>query len=333
MSSSRRTKTSQSQMTSQSYHTARGTSSFSRDLKSDSESTSSFISALSSQEELALVDLHNQMEKPILESPLLMSSYNGHLTQFISKNWDNKPQDQSLGQQKELLRRIKFKPISCGFSNLKVQEKSFQKTAKERRIFKESETEFIPGSVYFEVEKNKTKVQNDGDSTDQVPESKQEMSQDKTLSKLIEFKSEKLSILVKFENEIDIKLSPLTLEGLKIFIDGFIPLAKSLHPMTVISHLNLLCLHEVELTNQLKREKTLYLGQLHAKAWRTLIDRQTAKKRDVNSDTSLVANQLEQNKLAKIQAFVQIKQINVMMIQASIVEEVISFNALDNIKV
>lgn len=44
-------------------------------------SSNSFISALSSQEDIALVDLHMQLNKPITESPLLMSSYINHMTQ------------------------------------------------------------------------------------------------------------------------------------------------------------------------------------------------------------------------------------------------------------
>lgn len=46
-----------------------------------SVSSTSFISAVSSQEDLALVNLHMQVNKPIVESPLLMSSYVNHLSQ------------------------------------------------------------------------------------------------------------------------------------------------------------------------------------------------------------------------------------------------------------
>lgn len=46
-----------------------------------SVSSTSFISAVSSQEDLALVNLHMQVNKPIIESPLLMSSYVNHLSQ------------------------------------------------------------------------------------------------------------------------------------------------------------------------------------------------------------------------------------------------------------
>lgn len=50
---------------------------------SHSISSTSFISAVSSQEDVTLVNLHMQVNKPIVDSPLLMSSYVSHLTQVL----------------------------------------------------------------------------------------------------------------------------------------------------------------------------------------------------------------------------------------------------------
>lgn len=50
---------------------------------SHSVSSTSFISAVSSQEDMTLVNLHMQVNKPIVDSPLLMSSYVSHLTQVF----------------------------------------------------------------------------------------------------------------------------------------------------------------------------------------------------------------------------------------------------------
>lgn len=50
---------------------------------SHSISSTSFISAVSSQEDVTLVNLHMQVNKPIVDSPLLMSSYVSHLTQVV----------------------------------------------------------------------------------------------------------------------------------------------------------------------------------------------------------------------------------------------------------
>lgn len=48
---------------------------------SHSVSSTSFISAVSSQEDMTFVNLHMQINKPIVDSALLMSSYVSHLTQ------------------------------------------------------------------------------------------------------------------------------------------------------------------------------------------------------------------------------------------------------------
>lgn len=54
---------------------------------SDSLSNESFASAVGSQEDFTLVDLHMQVNKMILDSPMLMSSYVTHLSQLRCTNW------------------------------------------------------------------------------------------------------------------------------------------------------------------------------------------------------------------------------------------------------
>lgn len=63
----------------------------SQESSSDSPSLSSnsFISAMSSQEDITLVNLHMQVNKPIIDSPLLMASYVSHLAHVTPKNWAN----------------------------------------------------------------------------------------------------------------------------------------------------------------------------------------------------------------------------------------------------
>lgn len=56
---------------------------------SSSLSSNSFISAMSSQEDITLVNLHMQVNKPIIDSPLLMASYVSHLAQVKCSNWSN----------------------------------------------------------------------------------------------------------------------------------------------------------------------------------------------------------------------------------------------------
>lgn len=55
---------------------------------SDSYSSHSYVSAIGSQEDLTLVDLHMQVNRQIMDSPMLMSSYVSHLSQvsFFNEN-------------------------------------------------------------------------------------------------------------------------------------------------------------------------------------------------------------------------------------------------------
>lgn len=50
---------------------------------SDSYSSTSYVSAVGSQEDFTLVDLHMQVNRQIIDSPMLMSSYVSHLNQVI----------------------------------------------------------------------------------------------------------------------------------------------------------------------------------------------------------------------------------------------------------
>lgn len=45
------------------------------------------MSAVSSQEDLALVNLHMHVNKPIVDSPLLLTTYTNHLSQTSCANW------------------------------------------------------------------------------------------------------------------------------------------------------------------------------------------------------------------------------------------------------
>ena len=46
------------------------------------------MSAMSEHDDFGLVNLHMQVNKPITDSPLLMSSYISHLSQYRCSYWD-----------------------------------------------------------------------------------------------------------------------------------------------------------------------------------------------------------------------------------------------------
>ena len=58
------------------------------DTLSRTLSENSFMSAMSEHDDFGLVNLHMQVNKPITDSPLLMSSYISHLSQYRCSYWD-----------------------------------------------------------------------------------------------------------------------------------------------------------------------------------------------------------------------------------------------------
>ncbi|RWS23597.1 uncharacterized protein B4U80_01572 [Leptotrombidium deliense] len=322
-------------------------------------SSSSFVSALSSQEDLdlgALVDLRNQMEKPIVDSQLLMSCYSNHLSRFKCKNWSLLDYDvQNDGRV--LLKRSKWtskfvKTSSTGLSYLKLTKKptfidgisDFGSLVQSKYRINDS---YCPGCVFV-----KLKPENTHDDNKKEDESlKVKKQDDGEITKTFELRSEKVTVLIKLDQEIDIKISPLSLDGLRCFIDELIPTLTSLHPLTILNHLNVMCINRVEVNNQLKKEKTLQLGQFKLKAWRTTLERERNLQKNVNklkfgenlavsgdqnnlnkTQSAVTANQYEETKVTRIQAFLQMSKINIIVLQASLVEEMIASTALDNIK-
>ncbi|RWS10976.1 uncharacterized protein B4U79_15895 [Dinothrombium tinctorium] len=328
-----------------------------------SVSSASFISAVSSQEDIdlaALVDLRNQMEKPIVESPLLMSSYGTHLTHFVCKNWVNTSEESNggTGALKKSKWIQKFMHSSpAGFSYLKLVKKP--------SIYNETLTDFSSFQSKFEKVYNCpgcvfSKIKPDDFMTNDVKRDENQKTNKQTeseITKSFEIRSEKLTILIKLSSDTDIRISPLSLDGLRTLVDGLTPTLASLHPLTILNHLSFKCFNKVESKNQLKKEKMLHLGQFKLKAWRTTLEREKNFNRNMNFVTSLgkskfsenqsstkdqnvwnrnqstvTANQYEETKDTKIQMFIQISNINVIVMQASLVEEIIAFSALDNIK-
>lgn len=72
----------------------------------------SFRSAQSDHQDFDLVDLRNQIEKPILESPLLMSAYSNYLTIYQPKNLDL-PSPFRMIRNSNLNDYFKTKPSHC----------------------------------------------------------------------------------------------------------------------------------------------------------------------------------------------------------------------------
>lgn len=302
---------------------------------SNSVSSMSFISAMSSQEDIALVDLHNQMDKPIIDSPLLMSCYNAHMSQYHCSQWNESPPPSHLSQQTgftqcgpnrdHLFSRFstrwkpKFSMITEGFTTIHMVDKSKVPGYGKQYSWNQKSTseEFSPGSLHKEVDAKNNKNKSEEDMINGIP-----------------LCSTKTALIIKLKGDIHIMISPLMLESLKSFIDVITPTLAGLHPLTIVNHLHALCSHNVQQQNQLKKEKVLQLAQLRAQ----LLEKFGWKK-DINDNEKCLSNtdiisgsNYEETRVTHLRSLIQISKVNISIIQAAIVEEVISFSALDNLK-
>ncbi|XP_065331514.1 bridge-like lipid transfer protein family member 1 isoform X1 [Cloeon dipterum] len=291
-------------------------------------STQSFISAMSSQEDLTMVNLHMQVNKPIIESPLLMSSYINHLSQMRCHRWTQS--SLPLGcdaYTTPLFERTedgkltyiggkyvpKFEMITEGFTTLKMLSRS-----QEYNHFTPPASSNKQTPTHPYMWDNATFLQSDG-SGDVEEE-------------ILAFQNEhgtRTTIIVKSRGDIDIMISPLVLESLQRFIDAITPTLAALHPLTVLNDLHWNCISRVEAANILKKEQSSYLTQLQSSK------RGTAERNAIGvpgPQLTLQSNVYEESIHTQTQGTIILPKVNVTLLQASIVEEIISFSALDNVR-
>ncbi|KAI5719668.1 hypothetical protein M8J76_013196 [Diaphorina citri] len=299
---------------------------------SDSISSTSFISAVSSQEDLALVNLHMQVNKPIIDSPLLMATYINHLSQISCSNWTQVslpagsdaftvPLFQSDGRLVFIGSKYlpKFDTITEGFTCLKMVTRSSPGMGSNKDKEASSATR-TPTCAYpwdSQVEHCVKKLEEMEANSKQGPQ-----------EELLSMRNEcgtKTTVVVKMKGDIDIFITPLSLESLQRFIDALTPTLASVHPLTVLNHLHMSCIGVVEAANVLKRDQ--YLSQLQGGGSK----RSTAERKSKPGD-QVPCHTYEETIASQVQGSIVLPKINIAVLQVSVVEEVIAFSALDNIR-
>lgn len=142
-----------------------------------------------------------------------------------------------------------------------------------------------------------------------------------------EMPSSRTSLVVRFKGQIDIMLTPLLLESSQRMIEALIPTVSNLHPLTVINHLHSSCVGKVEAMNILKRDQSCsYWSQIHSNSKRSTTER------NLQAGMPVMTDIYEESISTQFQGLVVMPKINISLIQTSIVEDIISFAALDNIQ-
>lgn len=136
------------------------------------------------------------------------------------------------------------------------------------------------------------------------------------------------SVVVKFKGQVEVTLTPLLLEGLQRMIEIAIPTFAQMHPLTAINSMHASCIRNVEAANILKRDQSLsYWSQVHSNSKRS-----TAERNLQGPGGPVITDVYEESISTQIQGLVVLQRVNISLIQSSVVEEVISFSALDNVQ-
>ncbi|XP_076663219.1 transmembrane protein KIAA1109 homolog tweek isoform X13 [Andrena cerasifolii] len=300
---------------------------------SHSVSSTSFISAVSSQEDVTLVNLHMQVNKPIVDSPLLMSSYVSHLTQMRCSNWSQSSISAGGGafttplfQRTEDGRLVyvggryvpKFETVTEGFTSLKMITRSDGSPVA-------SSSNKTPTHPYLWDSATLTQMEGEEDHTTHNEEE---------LLAVQHESGSRTTVIVKFKGDVDIMLSPMVLESLQRFIDAIIPTLATLHPLTILNHLHHECIGKVEDANILKQDQSLsYWSQVQTSSKRSTAERNIKNGQgDDKRKIALQTNVYEESIMTQVQGSIILPKMNITLLQASVVEEIISFSALENIR-
>uniref|UniRef100_A0A182XZU0 Bridge-like lipid transfer protein family member 1 C-terminal domain-containing protein n=1 Tax=Anopheles stephensi TaxID=30069 RepID=A0A182XZU0_ANOST len=307
--------------------------------ESHSLSSSSFISALSSQEDITLVNLHMQINRPIVDSPLLMASYVTHLAQVRCSNWSHCSMplgadafSMPLFQQNEDGGLVyiggKLIPHFDTYSNCREVKIVSRYDVPLAGSGASSSLSGAAGTGGFSTLPKphpwdpSVLVRSSFDKQESSKEGENEF-----LSSQGEIATRN-SIVVRFKGQVDVMLTPLLLEGLQRMIESLTPTLATLHPLTVINDIHASCVRKVEAVNILKRDQSLsYWSQVHSNSKRS-----TAERNLQGPGGPVLTDVYEESISTQVQGLIVLPKINVTLIQSSVVEEVISFAALDNVQ-
>lgn len=303
----------------------------SQDSSSDtpSLSSSSFISALSSQEDITLVNLQMQANRPIVDSPLLMASYVTHLGHVKCPNWvhcslpfGSDAFSAPLFQQNDdggLVyiggRLIPHFETGSSWKEIRVVNRvdfvSFTSTNAANSVGTAPRSHPWDPSVIIKGSEKSRKEESD--ENEFLISSSESISRD--------------SIVVRFRGPADIMATPLLLESLQRLIESITPTLAALHPLSIINYLHQECIGKVEADNVLKRDQSLsYWSQVHSNSKRSTTERNLQ-----GPGGSVLTDLYEESIATQFQGLILLPKLNVTLIQSSVVEEVISFSALDNV--
>ncbi|XP_023176913.2 transmembrane protein KIAA1109 homolog isoform X3 [Drosophila hydei] len=293
-------------------------------------SSNSFISAMSSQEDVALVNLHQQVNRPIIDSPLLMASYLNHLSQVKCFNWNgcsfplgpdvfstplfHENEDGGLTYiGSKMLPH--FDLYSC-WREIKVVPRYENSTGSN------SSATFMGGPKSHPWDPSVLLKEEETDKTTNGFDDGEFMSLQS------EGGAACTSVVARLKGQLNVFLTPLLLEGLQRMVEAAVPTIQSMHLLSVVNFIHASCIAKVKNDNILKRDQSLsYWSQVHSNSKRSTTERHLQGPGD-----SFLSDVYEESISTKTQGLIVLPKVSITMLQSSIVEEIISVAALDNVQ-
>ena len=125
-------------------------------------------------------------------------------------------------------------------------------------------------------------------------------------------------------------ISPVVLESVQRMFEALTPTFQTLHPIGVVNHLHSQSLDRVESKNTLmKKEKSLDLQEKLLDTIKEPIKGKNNKKSEAESE---MLRTFEKSVSSFVQASLHLPRVNFLCLQASVVEEMCAFSALDNVR-
>ena len=123
----------------------------------------------------------------------------------------------------------------------------------------------------------------------------------------------KTTAIINLQGSVDVMVSPLMLEALQRFVEAVTPTLASLHPSTILDSLHGQCCKSVESQNKLEKCKS-------------------GAGADVPENDREADGSDRESRTSRLQVMFSLSKINICLLQATLVEEMIAFSALERVR-
>ncbi|KAH3829887.1 hypothetical protein DPMN_103118, partial [Dreissena polymorpha] len=287
-------------------------------FSSSSNSTLSFMSADTDPDEtlsdgglqaedLSMVDLRNQVKGAITKSPVLLPCYSKNMTRLQCNNW------------------MYPAPFPTPFHMVATEPSHLSLSSASQSMQLASAGSSLPHFVKIkqgfstQILKNKDQLflpekQEEGDTWDNIEEPLLDCTDGATMEN-----ASRTTATVKLRGSVDVLLTPLLLESFQRMCEAVTPALTNLHPSSILDGLHFRCLDILKSQNRLKKVESDH-------------DPETPEGDPGSNQGQLgVDSRAPDMKTSSYQALITLPRINICTLQAGIVEDLISFSALDNI--